>query len=83
MGSICGSSVIKEKSVTDSDVLYLKLAPRNNNQSKQEMKKILCSINHATFVSEKQYETFVDEYEILEFLGQGLNFLLNFKAHLV
>ena len=76
MGCICGGPIIKDKYIGEPDILSIKTGAKNNMtkiSDGDELNKQLLSINQATFVYEKRYNTFLNEYDLLEFLGKGFN----------
>jgi hypothetical protein len=85
MGSICGGQKKSKNYETDTgkDGKTLTMDKNNNvvgnklnNGVKDESIKKTISINQGTFINEKLFGKFLQEYEIVEYIGSG-NFSLN------
>ena len=77
MGCICSSQSVKKTELEQPQTLTIKNPsvkpqPSNNMNAEEMIRTKAISISQGTFVTEKKYNTFIKEYDILEFIGKGI-----------
>ena len=70
MGCACFKGTNTKKIVISPEKLIMN-NPKSTSQQQGNNDHMGVAISQATFVSEKNYKTFINEYETLEFLGRG------------